>query len=114
MNRAHAQAFPRPGRLRPPHDHGGRHGLAWLGEHRAQLLVSIAVTAIAAGGLLHLVGAGPAGHAIWRAAVALLAAELTFEVGRSVVVEHSLGVDTIALIAMVGALALNQELAGVV
>ena len=47
-------------------------------------------------------------------AVALLAAELAVEVGRTVVVEHSLGVDTIALVAMVGALALGQELAGVV
>ena len=36
------------------------------------------------------------------------------EVGRTVVVEHSLGVDTIALVAMVGALALGQELTGVV
>ena len=51
---------------------------------------------------------------MWRAAVALLAAELAVEVGRTVVVDHSLGVDTIALVAMVGALALGQELAGVV
>ncbi len=36
------------------------------------------------------------------------------EVGRSIVVEHSLGVDAIALVAMVGALALGEELAGVV
>jgi heavy metal translocating P-type ATPase len=83
-------------------------------EHRAQLLASIAVAAIAAGGLLHLFGAGSTGHLVWRAAVAMLAAELTFEVARTVVVEHSLGVDTIALVAMVGALALGQELAGAV
>ena len=44
----------------------------------------------------------------------MLAAELTIEVGRTIVVEHSLGVDTIALVAMIGALALNQELAGLV
>ena len=42
--------------------------------------------------------------------VTLLAAELTLEVGRTVVVEHSLGVDTIALVAMTGSLALGQEL----
>ena len=47
-------------------------------------------------------------------AVALLAAELTVEVARTVIVEHSLGVDTIALVAMVGALALGEELAGAV
>jgi hypothetical protein len=51
---------------------------------------------------------------VWRATVTLLAAELTVEVGRTIVVEHSLGVDTIALVAMVVALALGQELAGVV
>ncbi len=51
---------------------------------------------------------------MWRVAVAVLAAELAVEVVRSVVVEHSLGVDAIALIAMVGALALDQELAGAV
>ena len=46
---------------------------------------------------------------MWRAAVAVLAAELAVEVGRSVIVEHSLGVDTIALVAMVGALALARS-----
>jgi heavy metal translocating P-type ATPase len=88
--------------------------MRWLVEHRAQILASMAVTAIVVGFLLHLVGAGPAGHAVWAAAVALLVLELTIEVGRTVVVERSLGVDTIALVAMVGALALGQELAGLV
>jgi len=74
----------------------------------------IAVVAIAAGFLLHALGAGDAGHQVWRAAVALLAAELAFEVGRTIVVDHHLGVDTIALVAMVGALALGEELAGAV
>jgi P-type E1-E2 ATPase len=83
-------------------------------EHRAQILASIAVAAIAAGGVLHLLGDGQAGQTVWGAAVALLAAELAFEVVRTVIVEHSLGVDTIALVAMVGSLALNQELAGAV
>ena len=46
--------------------------------------------------------------------MALLAAELTVEVARTVIVDHHLGVDTIALVAMVGALALGEELAGVV
>jgi heavy metal translocating P-type ATPase len=86
----------------------------WLADHRAQLLATIAVVAIAAGGLLHLMGEDAAGHAVWRAAVALLAAELTVEVARTVIVDHHLGVDTIALVAMVGALALDEELAGAV
>jgi heavy metal translocating P-type ATPase len=88
--------------------------LEWLIEHRAQLLASIAVVAIAVGGALVLAGDDAAGRSVWGAAVGLLAAELTFEVARTIVVEHSLGVDTIALVAMVGALALGQELAGAV
>jgi heavy metal translocating P-type ATPase len=86
----------------------------WLVEHRAQLMAAVAVVAIAAGGLLHLLGEDDAGHQVWRAAVALLAAELTVEVARTVIVDHHLGVDTIALVAMVGALALDEELAGAV
>jgi heavy metal translocating P-type ATPase len=85
---------------------------AW--EDRARILAVVAVTAIAAGGLLHALGEGDAGHMVWRAAVGLLAAELAVEVVRSLVVERSLGVDTIALVAMVGALALDEELAGAV
>ena len=81
-------------------------------EHRAQLLASIALAALAVGGVLYAVGEAAPAQQVWRAAVALLAAELAVEVVRTVVVEHSLGVDTIALVAMVGALALDQELAG--
>ena len=68
----------------------------------------------ASAALLHAAGDGAAGDQVWRAAVALLAAELAFEVARTVIVERHLGVDTIALVAMVGALALGEELAGVV
>lgn len=85
-----------------------------LAESRAQVLAAVAVAAIATGFLLHLAAAAGAGHQVWRAAVALLAAELTFEVVRTVIVDHHLGVDTIALVAMVGALALGEELAGAV
>ena len=114
MSNAHASALPRVrGRLRPEDRRRGNK-LAWLIEHRAQLLASIAVLSLVVGGLLYAVGEGAAGQMVWRVTVALLAAELAVEVGRTVVVEHSLGVDTIALVAMVGALALDQELAGVV
>jgi len=88
--------------------------LARLFERRAQILASFAVAAILAGGLLHAAGAGAAGQSVWAAAVALLALDLTIEVARTVVSEHSLGVDAIALVAMIGALALGEELAGVV
>jgi len=88
----------------------------WRGmvEHRARVLAVITLAALAVGGLAHLAGAGEAGDDVWRAAVALLAAELAFEVGRTVVVERHMGVDTIALVAMVGALALGEELAGLI
>ena len=88
--------------------------LARLREWRSTALAVVAVTAIAAGGVLHLIGEDDAGRAVWRAAVALLAADLAYEVGRSILVDRHLGVDTIALVAMVGALALGEELAGAV
>ncbi|HET9125910.1 MAG TPA: heavy metal translocating P-type ATPase, partial [Solirubrobacteraceae bacterium] len=88
--------------------------LRWLVDHRAQLLASLALGAIASGGLLSLAGAGEVGRLVWSAAVAVLAAELALEVGHTVLVEHGLGVDTIALVAMAGALALGEPLAGAV
>jgi heavy metal translocating P-type ATPase len=114
MSNGHVSALTHFAERRPRHAGRVGHAGTWLIEHRAQLLASIAVIAIAVGGLMHLAGAGAAGHTVWRAAVALLAAELTIEVARTIVIEHSLGVDTIALVAMVGALALDQELAGAV
>jgi heavy metal translocating P-type ATPase len=114
MGDVRAPALPRArGRVKP-REHPRPTRLAWLVEHHAQILASIAVAALVVGGLLYAVGEGAAGQTVWRGTVALLAAELAVEVGRTVVVEHSLGVDTIALVAMVGALALGQELAGVV
>ena len=103
MTTAPAPTIARPGV--PPRDRPRRDAreLAWLIDRRAQILASIAVAAIVVGGLLHAVGSGTAGDAVWAGAVALLAAELAFEVGRSIVVQHSLGVETIALVAMVGA-----------
>ena len=99
----------------PGHAHHTRpRWLVWLIDHRAQILAAFALAAITAGGVLHLIGEGAAAQTVWGLAVAVLAAELTVEVGHSVVVEHSLGVDTIALVAMVGALALGEELAGAI
>lgn len=91
-----------------------RGSLASLIEHRARILAVFALVAVAAGGLLYAIGAGGAGDDVWGVAVALLAGELLVEVGRTVVIDHHMGVDTIALVAMVGALALGQELAGII
>jgi heavy metal translocating P-type ATPase len=114
MNNAHAHPIAGVEELPTRDRHRRRDDLRWLIEHRAQILASFAVAALVVGGLLYAVGEGAAGQTVWRATVALLAAELAVEVARTVIVEHSLGVDTIALVAMVGALALGQELAGVV
>jgi len=88
----------------------------WRGliERRAEILASLALLALVAGGVAHLAGQSAAGDAIWRAALAVLAVELAFEVVRTIAVEHHMGVDTIALIAMVGSLALGEELAGLI
>jgi len=88
--------------------------LWWLVEHRARILAIFALLALTVGGALHLAGAGAVGDEVWRATVALLAVELACEVVRTVVVDHHMGVDTIALVAMVGSLALGEELAGVI
>jgi heavy metal translocating P-type ATPase len=110
---------PAPGIQRADRPHRRAHHrpprrLVWLVEHRAQILAVVAFAAIVAGGLLQLIGEEAAGEKVWGAAVAVLAAELAIEVAHTVVVEHSLGVDTIALVAMVGALVLGEELAGAV
>ena len=91
-----------------------RHAFGWVVEHRARILAAIAALSIVVGGVLYLAGERAAGRDVWGAAVALLAAELAFEVVRTVIVDHHMGVDTIALVAMVGALALGEEFAGVI
>jgi len=83
-------------------------------QERARILTAIALAALTAGGLLHVAGASAEGDAVWQGAVVLLACELAVEVAHTILVERHMGVDTIALVAMVGALALGEELAGVV
>jgi heavy metal translocating P-type ATPase len=85
-----------------------------LVSHRAPILAAIALIALAVGGALHAAGLGAAGDDVWAATVALLAAELLIEVVHTIVVDHHMGVDTIALVAMVGALALGEALVGLV
>ena len=99
---------------RTPRFRWARSRVEWLVVHRAPILAAGAISAIAVGFVLTAFGEASAGRWVWRVAVAVLAAELAVEVARSIVVDHSLGVDAIALVAMVGALALGQELAGAV
>jgi heavy metal translocating P-type ATPase len=89
-------------------------GLTWLGEHRARLLAALALVALVVGGVLHLAGAGKAGDEVWKVAIVILAAELLVEVLHTVFVDHRMGVDTIALVAMIGCLALGEYLAGII
>ncbi len=86
----------------------------WIVSHRSRLLAAFALLALVVGGLSKLAGASAAGTDVWAAAVAILALELVVEVARTVLIDHHMGVDTIALVAMVGSLALGQELAGLI
>jgi heavy metal translocating P-type ATPase len=89
-------------------------GWRFLAERRVELLATLAVLALVAGGVAHIVGAAAVGDDIWRAAVALLAVDLSVEVLRTITIERHMGVDAIALVAMVGSLALGEELAGLI
>jgi heavy metal translocating P-type ATPase len=84
-----------------------------LGVTEPLVLVGVIVTALAAGGLLHLFALGNAGDVVWAAAIAITLVPLTWSVGRSLV-RGDVGVDAIALVAMAGALALGEYLAGAV
>jgi heavy metal translocating P-type ATPase len=77
------------------------------------LLPGAAAVSLAAGGVLTLADAHTAAHAVWAAATVLLLIPLTFSVMRSLV-RGDVGVDAIALLAMAGALALGEYLAGAV
>lgn len=81
---------------------------------RARVLAVVAAAALVLGALLVATGSGDAGRMVWRIDIALLALVLALDVGRTVVVERGLGVDSVALVAMVGCLALGEELAGAV
>jgi heavy metal translocating P-type ATPase len=88
--------------------------VGWLIGHRARILAAIALGAIIIGGAFHLLGEPAVGDAVWTTVLVLLTAVLAFEVAKTVLVRHHMGVDTIALVAMAGSLALGELLAGVV
>jgi heavy metal translocating P-type ATPase len=82
-----------------------------LREPRA--LAMVAAVAIAAGGVLALTDHARAADAVWAAATALVVVPLSLDVGRSLL-RRDPGVDAIALLAMVAALAMGEYLAGAV
>ena len=85
----------------------------WFGRHLAPLLLVITVCSLGAGGLLHLSGARSAGNAAWEATGALGAAYALWSMVGTLR-RRRLGVDVIALLALIGALAVGEYLAGAV
>jgi heavy metal translocating P-type ATPase len=79
----------------------------------ARVLAVGALLAVVAGGLLHLAGEPRAGDVVWAVSVGVMVVPLGWSVLRAL--RHGdVGVDAIALVAMVGALALQEYLAGAV
>ena len=69
--------------------------------------------ALSAGGLLHLLDRPGAGDLVWAVATGLILAPLAWSVARTLA-RRDVGVDAIALVAIAGALALGEYLAGAV
>jgi heavy metal translocating P-type ATPase len=82
-------------------------------DTRPRLIAIATLVMIGVGGLLHLFGAATAGDAVWAATVAVMLIPLTISIVRTLA-GGRVGVDAIALIAMAGALAVGQYLAGAV
>jgi heavy metal translocating P-type ATPase len=93
----------------------GRQGASAMfrSETRTRLLPLVTLSLIVIGGVLHLAGAPTVGDAVWAATVAVMLVPLTVSIGRTLA-SGRVGVDAIALIAMAGALAVGQYLAGAV
>jgi heavy metal translocating P-type ATPase len=77
------------------------------------LLPLATLALIVIGAALHLAGLPTAGDVVWAATVATMLAPLSLSIARTLAAGR-VGVDAIALIAMAGALAVGQYLAGAV
>jgi heavy metal translocating P-type ATPase len=84
---------------------------SWLTPHAGAMLAAAAALGVGAG--LWLTGSGGAATTVWRAGTAPALALLLVEIGRQLR-RGEAGVDIIAGLAMGGALALGETLAGVV
>jgi heavy metal translocating P-type ATPase len=82
-------------------------------DARPRLLALACLVLIALGGALSLAGSTAAGNAVWAATVVLMLAPLTWSILRTLA-QGRVGVDAIALVAMAGALAVGEYLAGAV
>jgi heavy metal translocating P-type ATPase len=79
----------------------------------ARLLALLALSGVVGGLVLHVLGVDEPAHLAWAATTALLLVPLTISVTRTLI-RRDVGVDAIALVSMVGALALGEYLAGAV
>ena len=78
-----------------------------------RLLALAALAGVLVGGVLRLLGEVGAADAVWAASTALMLVPLTWSVARTLW-RRDVGVDAIALVAMVSALATGEYLAGAV
>jgi heavy metal translocating P-type ATPase len=86
---------------------------AWLARHSAVVLLTLTASGLAAGLVLHLVGVGEAGNTAWAAAGVCGAGYALWAMGEALA-RGRVGVDVIALLALVGALAVGELLAAAV
>jgi len=80
---------------------------------RGRVYPLLALSGLLAGAVLAVFSRGSAADSVWAATVAVMLIPLSWSVGRSLLA-GDLGVDLIALLAMAGALALGEYLAGAV
>jgi heavy metal translocating P-type ATPase len=93
---------------------GPRRRIPWIDWITRDRLVALtAIGTLAAGGALHLVDLPGAGDVVWAVGTGVALVPLTWSVLKALW-RRDLGVDAIALVAMVGALALGEYLAGAV
>jgi heavy metal translocating P-type ATPase len=90
-----------------------REMLTWLTGRMAVTLLVLITSGLVAGAAAHLAGAGSAGNAVWLAAGACGAGYALWAIGEAVR-RGRLGVDVIALLALVGAIAVGELLAAAV
>ena len=86
---------------------------AWLGRRAALLLLVATALGLAAGGLARLAGAGAVADAAWLATAAVGLGYALWSTAASIR-RGRLGVDVIALLALVGALVVGELLAAAV
>jgi heavy metal translocating P-type ATPase len=103
----------RPWWERRPPSHDGEVVRAWVGRVHPFALLCLTATGLAAGGALHLAGAGRGGDLAWAAAGSAGAAYAAWSMLETVR-RGRLGVDAIAVLALVGALVVGEDLAAAV